>query len=97
MRLVHDPVGQAIIFELYIGLFYLFVLGVRSDCLSQPRGPKGFRIPEHWCTDGVAASVTVFGAYGPSLQSEATWKPAAAVLCIRILRVGPSAKRFGIA
>ena len=65
LRLVHDPVGQAIIFELYIRLFYLFVLGVRPDCLSQPRGPKGFRIPEHWCTDGVAASVTVFGAYGP--------------------------------
>ena len=47
MRLVHDPVGQAIIFELYIRLFYLFVLGVRSDCLSQPRVHKGFRIPEH--------------------------------------------------
>ena len=46
LRLVHDPVGQAIIFELYIRLFYLFVLGVRPDCVAQPRGPKGFQLPE---------------------------------------------------
>ena len=39
LRLVHDPVGQAIIFELFIRLFYLFVLGVRPECVAQPRGP----------------------------------------------------------
>ena len=67
MRLVHDPVGQAIIFELLIRLFYLFVLGVRPDCVAQPRGPKGTRSPLEWCTDGVASSVVVQGAYGPLL------------------------------
>ena len=69
LRLVHDPVGQAIMFELFIRLFYLFVLGVRPDCVAQPRGPKGFQVPDEWCTDGVAASVLVFGAYGPLLAA----------------------------
>ena len=69
LRLVHDPVGQAVMFELFIRLFYLFVLGVRADCVAQPRGPKGFQVPDEWCTDGVAASVTVFGAYGPLLAA----------------------------
>ena len=31
--------------------------------------PKGFQVPEEWCTDGVAASVTVFGTYGPLLAT----------------------------
>ena len=69
LRLVHDPVGQAIVFELYIRLFYLFVLGVRPDCVAQPRGAKGHQVPEEWCTDGVAASVVVFGSYGPLLAA----------------------------
>ena len=70
LRLVHDPVGQAIIFELLIRLFYLFVLGVRPECVAQPRGPKGHQVPEEWCTDGVAASVVVFGSFGPLLLEE---------------------------
>ena len=69
LRLVSDPVGHAIMFELFIRFFYLVVLGVRADCVAQPRGPKGFQVPEEWCTDGVAASVTVFGAYGPLLAA----------------------------
>ena len=56
-------------FELFIRLFYLFVIGVRADCVSHPRGPKGFQVPEEWCTEGVAASVTVFGTYGPLLAT----------------------------
>ena len=51
----------------YIRLFYLFVLGVRPDCVAQPRGPKAFQLPEERCTDGVAASVVVFDSYGPLL------------------------------
>ncbi len=39
-RLVRDPVGQAIMFELYIRLFYRFVLGVREDCVAQTTGVK---------------------------------------------------------
>ena len=61
LRMVNDPVGQAIMFELYNRLYYLFVPGVRPDCVAQPRGPKGFRLPVEWCTDGVAASVVVCG------------------------------------
>ena len=45
LRLVHDPVGQAIMFELFIRLFYLFVLGVRADCVSHPRGPNRISSP----------------------------------------------------
>ena len=63
LRLVHDPVGQAILFELLITLFYLHVLGVRADCVAHPRG--SYEPPEEHFTDGVAASVTVHGAYGP--------------------------------
>ena len=40
LRLVHDPAGQAIIFEVFIRLCYLFVLAVCPDCVAQPRGPK---------------------------------------------------------
>ena len=76
LRLVHDPVGQAIMFELFIKLFYLFVLGVRPDCVAQPRGPKGFRVPEEWCTDGVAASVVVFGAHGAILTVRGDVEPS---------------------
>ena len=69
LRLVHDPVGQAIMFELFIRLLYLFVLGVRADCVSHPRGPNGFQVPEEWCTNGVAASAHCFGTYGPLLAT----------------------------
>ena len=62
-RLVHDPVGQAIMFELYIRLFYRFVLGVREECVAQSRGAKVPEVPSEWCTDGIAAAVVVFGIF----------------------------------
>ena len=40
LRLVHDLVDQAVVFELYIRLFYLFVFGVRPACVAQTRGPR---------------------------------------------------------
>ena len=67
LRLVHDPVGQAIMFELYMRLFYLFVLGVRPDAVAQPRGAGYYTVPEEWCPDGVACSVLVVGAWGALL------------------------------
>ena len=66
-RLVRDPVGQAIMFELYIRLFYRFVLGVREDCVAQTTGVKTPDARREWCTDGVAASVVVFGSFSQLL------------------------------
>ena len=36
-RLSHDPVGQTILFELTIDLFYRHLLGVRKACISKDR------------------------------------------------------------
>ncbi|MDA8583319.1 hypothetical protein N9L68_03775 [bacterium] len=70
LRIVHDPVGQAIILELFIRIVYMFVLGE-----AQHRGPNGYQVPEEWWTDGVAAFVVVFGAHGALLAGRGSLHP----------------------
>ena len=37
-RLARDPVGQTLVFELMIRLFFIHVLGIRQDCVGWRRG-----------------------------------------------------------
>ena len=65
-RLARDPVGQTVVFELLMRLFFLHVLGVRPECLHNRRKSVRKHTRE-WCTDGVAAASTFFGMFGPVL------------------------------
>ena len=65
-RLARDPVGQTVVFELIMRLFFIHMLGVRPDCLRNRRRTQAAP-PREWCTDGVAASSSAPGIYGPVL------------------------------
>ena len=65
-RLARDPVGQTLMFEKIMQLFFIHVLGVRPECLRNRRRATG-AMPQEWCTDGVAASSCAPGALGPIL------------------------------
>ena len=58
LRVMHDPVGQAIVVELLLRLFVLHLVGVLPDAVAQPDGSV-----EHkdWLNDGVPASFTSLG------------------------------------
>ena len=62
-RLARDPVGQTLVFELIMRLFFIHVLGVRLECLQNRRRTKQ-SAPREWCTDGVAASSSAPGIFG---------------------------------
>ena len=62
-RLARDPVGQTVMFELVMRMFFLHVLGVRPECLQNRRGSNRSTMRE-WCSDGVAASTTACGIFG---------------------------------
>ena len=55
-RLASDPVGQCIIVHLFLQLFVLHILGVRPECVAQPK--NAHIKPRDWLTDGVATSLT---------------------------------------
>ncbi|CAK0863360.1 unnamed protein product [Prorocentrum cordatum] len=71
-RIAADPVGQAVVFELMMRLFFVHVLGLRPETVGWRRGEVR-KASEHWVSDGVAADLmgvpTVFGplaaAFGP--------------------------------
>ncbi|CAK0814408.1 unnamed protein product, partial [Prorocentrum cordatum] len=71
-RIAADPVGQAVVFELMMRLFFVHVLGLRPEAVGWRRGEVR-KASEHWISDGVAADLmgvpTVFGplaaAFGP--------------------------------
>ncbi|CAK0911448.1 unnamed protein product, partial [Prorocentrum cordatum] len=71
-RIAADPVGQAVVFELMMRLFFVHVLGLRPETVGWRRGEVR-KASEHWISDGVAADLmgvpTVFGplaaAFGP--------------------------------
>ena len=70
-RLARDPVGQAVVFELMIRLFFIHVLGIRPEHVGWERGAVR-KTAERWASDGVAQDwphVGVFGlvaaAFGP--------------------------------
>ena len=65
-RLARDPVGQTVVFELIMRLFFLHVLGVRPECLHNRRKAVRKHTRE-WCTDGITAASTFFGIFGPVL------------------------------
>ena len=54
-RVASDTVGQTVVFELIMRLFFIFVLGVRPDSLRNRRRAAASKQKE-WFTDGVAAS-----------------------------------------
>ena len=66
-RVAQNPVGQTVCFELIMRLFFVHVLGVRPECVGgRRRGiPPRKRCSWDWCTDGVAASSTAPGIFGP--------------------------------
>ena len=65
-RLARDPVGQTLVFELVMRLFFIHVLGVRPGCLQNRRRAKP-KAPREWCTDGIAASSSAPRIFGPVL------------------------------
>ena len=65
-RLARDPVGQTIVFEMIMRLFFIHVLGIRPECMQNRRRAK-VTPPREWCTDGVAASSSAPGILGPIL------------------------------
>lgn len=63
-RLARDPVGQTRVFELMMRLFFVHVMGVRPECLRNRRRSSKIA-PREWCTDGIAASSSAPGVFGP--------------------------------
>ena len=70
-RLAGDPVGQAIVFELMIRLFFIHVLGVQPERVGWRRGAVK-KAAQAWMSDGIAADYMrpwLFGliaaAFGP--------------------------------
>ena len=63
-RVACDPVGQSIVFELMIRLFFIHVLGLRPETVGWQRGEVRKR-SQHWVSDGLAADLmgvpTIFG------------------------------------
>ena len=68
-RLARDPVGQTVVFDLVMRLFFLHVLGVRPECL-QNRRRASFSSAREWFADGVAASSIALGIFGAVLAYE---------------------------
>ena len=63
-RVARDPVGQAIVFELMIRLFFVHVLGVREELVGWRRGEVR-RAARKWCSDGLAADFSAPWPLGP--------------------------------
>ena len=71
-RIAGGPVGQAIVFEHMIRLFFIIVLGVRQETVGWRKG-ESRKASGHWVSDGVAADfmgiATIFGpvlaTFGP--------------------------------
>ena len=62
-RVAADPLGQTVVFELMMRLFFLHVLGVRPECLQNRRHARRTSTRE-WVTDGVAAASVAPGIFG---------------------------------
>ena len=62
-RLARDPVGQAVVFELMIRLFFIHVLGVRPELVGWERGAVR-KAAERWAGDGVAQDWPHVGLFG---------------------------------
>ena len=69
-RLARDPVGQTLVFELMMRLFFVHLLGVRPECVAQRRraNAPSRKDDSRWCTDGVAADSAQPGIFGPVLS-----------------------------
>ena len=65
-RLARDPVGQTIVFELIMRMFFLHILGGWPECLQNRRRAARERVREWW-TAGVAAASAACGIFGPIL------------------------------
>ena len=63
-RLARNPVGQTLVFDKMMKLFFIHVLGVRPDLMENRRRVKP-SADQKWCTDGVAASSFGPGIFGP--------------------------------
>ena len=63
-RVAADPVGQAMVFEFMIRLFFIHVLGIRADLVGWKRG-EARRSAQNWVRDGVAADCTAPWLFGP--------------------------------
>ena len=55
-RVASDPVGQAIVFELMIRLFFVHILGLRPETVGWQRGEVRMA-SEQWVSDGIAADL----------------------------------------
>ena len=83
LRVVNDPVGQSIIVQPFLRLFFLHVLGARPECVAQPE--HAYIKPRDWLADGVAASLISLGCmliFWPPRGEK--WKLVVGVLCMGI-------------
>ena len=55
-RVARDPVGQTLVFELMIRLFFVHVLGLRPEVVGWKRGEIQ-KAAQQWASDGVAADM----------------------------------------
>ena len=53
-RVARDPVGQAIVFELIIRLFFIHILGLRPETVGWQRA-RARSVAQQWVSDGVAS------------------------------------------
>ena len=63
-RLAADPVGQAIVFELMMRLFFTHVLGIRPDLIGWRRGGVA-KLSQMWASNGIAADIMKPWLFGP--------------------------------
>ena len=68
-RVAADPVGQAIVFELMIRLFFVHVLGVREDTVGWARGAARKPSMHTWTSHGACGDPCTIGIFGPILAA----------------------------
>jgi hypothetical protein len=63
LRLARDPVGQTLMFELFMRLFFIHVLGVRPECLQNRRRAQACALSDPWSTVGSSTLVYLGRVY----------------------------------
>lgn len=63
LRLARDPVAQTLMFELFMRLFFIHVLGVRPECLQNRRRAQACALSDPWSTVGSSTLVYLGRVY----------------------------------
>ena len=81
-RLAKDPVGQCIVFELMMRLFFIHVLGLEEDAVGWKRGEVK-KEASGWSSDGVAGDFNRPWSFGPIAAAFGAVEARDEDLCIR--------------